>query len=195
MLATLIGEYRLFDYKAFGFDDPHPEMRSIGAAMPHVLLVAEKDTLEEGVVAMRAAYECSSIIQSGQSHYEDTEFLVDALRAAGVARPLVLLAYVDYDPPGWAIISGCLKHLARYGMEVAATGYLVRPQRFTADEIRRHAIRLTAGNASRRGLLRAWMDITHGIGGRPLGLHADLLPVDRAVKAFAEELRALGVQP
>lgn len=193
VLIDLVGTYRLFTYHDIGFGTPRPDMRRIGDRLPNVVVVVEKDTVMEGVEALSAAYGPSWIVMGGQSHLIAVEGLVDALRGAGVTGPLLVVAYVDYDPSGHAIGTGFVRHLERYGMPVEAIGWLVTPDRFTAAEISRHAIKIVAPGDSRRGVLREWMRATHGIGGKPLGLHADLLrPAPRVLEAFEDVMRGLG---
>jgi len=191
VMADLVGSYRLFTYRELGFVDPRPRDRRVGSRLPQVVVVAEKGSLEPGLERLREARGVTTVTLGGQSTYIVAEYLVESLRAAGVQGPVLVLGYVDFDPFGWHVVSGFVKHLGRYGMEVKATGYLVRPHRFTSQERESMAMPVEPTNALVRGMIRQWITEGGGIQGQGLGLYADALDADRVLAALDEELAGM----
>jgi hypothetical protein len=192
VLTAIVGENALCTFADLGFQEMRPDLRGIGTRMPNVVLLVEKHTLREGVDAVTQALGPSWIIMGGLSTYTATEFFVRALDEAGVQGPLIVLAYVDFDPQGWNVARAFAKHLLRYGQHVAATSYLVRPQRFTKKELKSIALPLVATTPAVRSATLAWIRESGGVDGKGLGIHADhLWPPHRVVQAFNEELALL----
>lgn len=190
LLAEMIGEQRLFSYRELGMEEPRRDLHDVGTRDPHVVLYVEKWSLNDGAAAIVKRHGPSHIIMGGTSTYIATEFFVERLRAAGVAGPLTLMAYVDFDPGGWKGVEAFCRHLARYGMQVSRIGYLVRPDRFTPAELRLHALPLSSPNPQVAARNRAWVEASGGVNGKPRGIHADnLWPLERAVAAYEEEMR------
>ncbi len=112
------------------------------------------------------------------------------LKAPQYPKGLTVVAYVDFDPSGWTAIDSMVRHLARFGIEVERVGWLVRPERFTEEELDYVTLPLPGTRKSLDGFVTR----TGGVRGKALGIHADhLFPVDRVVEAFQEELRLLGL--
>lgn len=189
LLRETIGEQRLFTYRALGIREPRPDLHAVGGQDPSVVLYVEKSSLQDGVDAIVDRHGPSHIIMGGLSTYLATEFFVDALHAAGVRGPLTIMAYVDFDPGGWMGVASFVRHLERYGMSVDRIGYMVRPSRFTAAELRLHALPLPTKGRAAAAVNRAWIETGGGVHGKPYGIHADnLWPVDRALRAYEAEL-------
>lgn len=191
LMATMVGDYRLFDFEDIGLEDPRPDLRTLGAKRPDVVLVAEKRDLDRATRLIGNRHGVSTIILGGIPSLLSTEYFAKMLRAAGVST-VVVLAYVDFDPGGWIAISGFQAQLARYAIQVRHTGYLIRPSRFTSNEIALHAYPVRATTPQIGGKIEDWLAASGGIEGAPRGLHADTLPVDRVLMAFEEEVRAAG---
>lgn len=192
LLAEMVGERRLFTYRELGIEEPRQDLHAVGTRAPEVVLYVEKWSLKDGAAVIVDRFGPSHIVMGGVSTYLATEFFVERLRAAGVGGPLTVMAYVDFDPLGWEGVEAFRRHLARYGMEVARVGYLVRPGRFTGTERRLHSLPLSAGNPQVAARNRAWVEASGGVDGRARGMHADhLWPFDRVVRAYEEEMRGV----
>lgn len=187
LLKTMVGTYRLLTYEELGFDDPRPDLRLVGPRHPAVVLLVEKETVDTFAWDLARRFGCSLLITRGQPTFLATEYFARSLCAAGLDRVRVV-AYVDYDPAGWIIAHAFSEQLSRYGIATASTAWLVRPGRFTPEELRKLSYPLSSRRAANRTELAAWMRITHGIHGEPRGISADVLrPVERLVAAFHEE--------
>ena len=191
LIATMVGDDRLFTYADLEFVEPRPELRGVGTVRPDVVLLGEKTSLRRGVDAVREARGVSHILLGGLPSLLSTEFFVKALRDEGVRGPLTLLAYVDFDPGGWIATDAFIAQLARYGMPVARVGHLVLPSRFTRQELQLFAMPLPTPTPQVLGKVRAWVQRSGGIHGRPMGVHADhLWPPSRVLQAFDDEMAA-----
>lgn len=195
ILAQMIGEQRLFTYRDLGVVDPRPDLHAVGRVDPRVVLYVEKSSLQDGVDAIVERHGPSHVVMGGLSTYETTEFFVASLHAAGVTGPLQIVAYVDFDPAGWAGAKAFVAHLARYGVEVAHLGYIIRPSRFTKAELHLHALPLAAPDKTHAAQNANWVRESGGVGGKPMGIHADnFWPMTRAVQAYEEELAAASAE-
>jgi hypothetical protein len=117
-----------------------------------------------------------------------TELFVAALveRTRG---PVQLIAYVDFDAGGWVGGHAFAQQLRRYGVESSEPLFLVRPERFTAEEIALYAIPIPTPTPQIEGKVKAWLAQSGGVNGRAMGIHADhLRPVDRVLAALRELL-------
>jgi len=158
----------------------------VGHRHPEIVLVVEKDTVEEFAWELARRIGISVIILGGQPAVISTEFFARALRAAHRGK-VRLAAYVDYDPAGWVIAKAFRDQLALFGVEAEDPRYLVLPSRFTADERSQVCIPLHSSSSSGPAAQEAWMRRTGGVDGKPLGIHLDhLRPLERVVAAFAE---------
>lgn len=185
LLSRLVGKDRLFTYRELGFDDHRPDLRAIGSSRPTVVLLVEKASLLAAAREIARRFGVSFIVMGGSPKYVATEFFVAALGHVGA--PLEVVAFVDFDPEGWSMPPAFVRQLARYGVQAACGKQLVRPSRFSAQEIEYLAEPIEVDTPVRISLLRHWMAETGGIGGKPFRLHANHLTVERAVAAFAEE--------
>lgn len=188
ILTAFVGEYRLFDYRGLGFSEARPELRFLGTRHPEVVLVAEKGTLLRSVRELVRLFGCSAIVLGGQPSYLAMEFFSEALGPLLGGRPIRQIDFCDHDPDGYNIGKSVSRHFGRFGLDVESRGRLIRPERFTEEEIRRYALPLHPGSEAIRRKIENWIAETGGIGGLGLGLHADLLrPLSRVIQAFREE--------
>ena len=97
-----------------------------------------------------------------------------------------MIAFVDYDPGGWWAARTLVSHLRRFGVECAASPiYLVRPERFSAEELSLFTLPLDEDDARAEG----WFRETAGIAGQRLTIHANWLrPAERVRAALVEIL-------
>ncbi len=189
LAATLVGRDRLFTYRDLGFRDPRPDLRHLGERSPEVVVVAEKATLQEGVEALAATFGVSTLTLGGLPSLLSTEFLASELLARGINRVL-LVAFVDFDPGGWIAARGLADQLLRYGIRTRGLRHLVRPERFTPEEIELYGLPIPTPTPQIEGKVKAWLRRSGGVQGRPLALHADhLRPVERVLEAFRQEVR------
>lgn len=178
-LDQLVGRSRVLTFRDLGFRDPEPERRHVGAARPHVLLLAEKASLAHDARLVADRFGVSLLVLGGFPTWVESEFLHAALPPG----PLRIVSFCDYDPYGWQMPAVLQRMLDRYGRASELAGRLVRPERFTPEELELLAIPLPPGK-----LTRDWVRETGGVGGRPLGLYADYLrPVERVLAAFQAE--------
>lgn len=188
ILADLVGDRRLLCYRDLGFEEPRPDLRGIGSTRPAVILAGEKNSLLHTVRAVAEQFGVSWVVMGGQPSYLATEFFAAALQIAGVTAAR-LVALTDFDPEGWTIPRSLARHLDRYGIAVETdVAFLVRPQRFTAEEIALLAQPIPETDPTVATKIREWLEASGGIDGRAMRIHADHLhPVDRVVQAFREE--------
>lgn len=188
-LTRLVGHYRIFTYLDLGFREPRPDLRRVGSARPWIVVVAEKGSVAEAMWALHGAFGVTVFLAGGSPALVATEFLAARLRRR-VDRPVLVVSLCDHDPFGYDIARTFAAQLRRYGLQVVdRLPRLVRPGRFTEEEIRRLAVPIDASSEQVAGRLRRWMEETGGTLGRPLALHADALwPVERVLQAFREEV-------
>lgn len=183
LMRTFVGEDRFWTFRGYGFKDPEPAMRRIGAQRPEVVLVAEKESLAERAFALAAEFGISCIVLSGQPSLLATEFFAWAIGLPEV----ILLAYTDYDPGGWIVARSFAAQLARYDIRLQRpVEFLVRAELFTPEERELLAIPLSTGSPSWEEKARDWMAECGGVDGKPLAIHADHLPVERLRKRLVE---------
>lgn len=193
ILAELVGDDRLFTFQELGFKDTQPHLRKIGKVRPEVIFVCEKISLSDTVDCVARRFGVSTVILGGQPSLQETEYFVKALRQRW-SGPVILIACVDYDPYGWIIANSFASQLARYGVESpqGITGYVVRPEFFSAEDLELFAIPVPANSPATQAKLDQWMRQTNGVNGQPLGLHANDLDPARMVAAFRDLFEGLG---
>jgi hypothetical protein len=185
ILDDIVGHSRLATFRDIGFVPSRPDLRALGTKRPQWLLVVEKASLEPEGRQLAAEFGLSMVILGGMARWEAAEPVAEML--APVAGPVKIVAYGDYDPAGWLIDDVLVEMLARYDIKAEIAGRLVLPGRFTQREIDLLAEPIPM-SARARTLSEKWLARTHGIDGRPLGLHADhLRPYERVRRAFVEE--------
>lgn len=189
VLADMIGADRLLTYRDLGFDDPRPDLKTVGAVHADWLLSAEKASLQHETRRVGQRFGVSTTILGGMATLEGTEFLAELLRPALAGRSLKIVAYGDYDPEGYEIQEVLVRQLGRYGIASAVVGRLVLPSRFTRRELELVAEEIPVQQVGGgRKKLEDWMKRTHGVSGRPMRIHADHLRDEtRVIRAFNEE--------
>ncbi len=192
--GQLVGEEALFQYSDLGFEEPRPDLRGIASERPGVVVLAEKATMKRQVQALARAFGASWLILGGQASLLVTEFFSKALREVfpGSVR---VVAYVDYDPWGWIIARAFAAQLRRYGVEVEDVVFLVRPERFTDEELQALPVDLPGTTPTVVATVDNWMKETGGVRGERKGIHSDhLREHGRLEKAMREEtgLEVLG---
>ncbi len=182
VLAQLVGEVQAFTYQEMGFQELKPENRLLGPRLPHLVLLAEKESLAETAREAHRRLGITVLVTEGVPALLAAEFLAEDLRR--LAAPEVqLLSYCDYDPVGWDIPVIFEAQLRRYGIAVGSLHRLVTPESFTPEEVQRLAVPLPSQGHEWGFRVRRWLRETGGVGGKALGLHADHLPPERVLAA------------
>ncbi len=187
ILEQLVGDDRLFTYRQFGFRDLG--QRHIGDRRPEVLLMVEKESLSHFLPEIHQRFGISTIITGGAPRLIYTEYLADELRALG--KPILLLAFVDYDPAGWANADGLERQLRQAGVPlVGPVQFVLRAQDFTPRELEMKARPCPTQTPHLKTLTRKWVERTGGIGGKALAMYCNVFkPVQRVLDRLEEMLR------
>lgn len=187
VLEEMVGDDRLLTYRELGFVDPGG--RQLGNRRPEVVILCEKESLSAYLELVYGEFGVTVLVSGGMTKLLDSEYLVEDLRKAGVAR-VVVLAYVDFDPEGWTMPEVLLNHVMRYGLQAdLQIRYLVRPECFTEEELELYSMPCPAPNAAARTRLRHWVERSGGIAGKGWGIHANhLKPVERVMARVRELL-------
>ena len=182
MLGKLIGEERLFDYSDLGFEEEEVHFRHYGW-LPVVLMVEKKSLVKrvEGLLDLGVCALCTG----GTPRLISSEYFAKGLLRVH-SGPVVVIAYVDYDPGGWWAARTLVSQLRRFGVEcVLVPRYLVEPGRFTAEELGLYAMPLDEDDPRADG----WFAETGGIGGERRVIYANSLrPAQRVRAALVEML-------
>lgn len=179
-IAQMIDEDRLFDHRDLGFADSHPHRREIGARLPHVILVIEKDCVSEIGIAVARELGLSWFVTGGVARLAGVEFFCAALQKVHKG-PVSVIDFGDFDPGGWVAGKTFVGHLARFGTACpAGPQFLVRPELFTQEELDLFSRPLSVKNERIDG----WLEESGGINGKPRGIHCDWLhPQERVMEA------------
>lgn len=188
MLQQLVGSDRLFTFSQLGFEDPNEGQ--LGSQHADTLLLVEKQSLQHYAEALTAEFGLSWIVTRGAPKLVDSEFFARRLLTLG--RPIQLVAYVDFDPQGYALARAFAEQLRRFGVPVhEQIHFLVRCECFTAEELELYAMPCPMSSTALATQAREWVEESGGVHGQALGVHANhLQPVARV---RAELARILGL--
>jgi hypothetical protein len=118
----------------------------------------------------------------------DSEYFQRAL-AQVYAGPLDVLAYTDFDNSGWNIGSGFVKQMEFLGRRCRSRQHVVQAACFTLREQALYARPLPTSSPEQASNVAAWVRATGGVGGLPLGIHANWLkPYPRVLARLQEML-------
>lgn len=188
IVAEMVGEERLFTFEQLGFEDSFENRREIGAVHPRVVLLVEKSGLAARARTLAQRYGISMVETGGVPSLIEVEYFLKALGGEG---PMVVIAYVDWDPGGYWAAHTLIHQCQRY--EVACAGgphFLVRPEAFSDEELELYSRGLDEGDSR----VSNWVAATGGIGGRPRGIHCEWLrPFARVEEAMAGGMGGLGL--
>lgn len=185
VLARLVMDRRLCTFREMGFQDRRPDLRGVGTARPDVVLFVEKATTARVARSVCDELGLSWVIAGGMSRIVGTEWLAELLRPV-VEGPVLVLAFVDYDPWGWAAGAAFPRQLERYGVAVRGLRFLVEPSRFTAEQRRELSVPLPQPDEARRSYVERWLVETGGVDGEARGLSADLFTAEMLRAAVRE---------
>jgi hypothetical protein len=181
-------EMKLLTHEALGFRDKAAHLRRIGEGRPEVVIVIEKESLQTRADQLSDEFGVSYLITGGNPRFSVIEFFVRALRKVWPG-PVSLLGYVDFDAKGWQCLEATANQLQHYELERQGDfEYLVRLEDFTAEELELFAVPCPMGSKETAVMVMRWVKLTGGIGGKPKGIHANHLPLERVRKRLQEVL-------
>lgn len=185
VLGKLVGEDALFDFSDLGFEEDQAHFRHYGSSP--VVLMVEKESLLGNVKGL-LDLGISALCTGGTPRLIGSEYFAKGLLRVH-SGPVVVIAYVDYDPGGWWAARTLVSHLRRFGVDcVLKPLFLVRPERFSAEELSLYTLPLDEDDPRAQG----WFQDTGGIGGERRVIHANWLrPAERVRAALVEMLADL----
>lgn len=199
VFAEMVEDLDLFQYTAFGFDDPSWENRRIGKTNPTTIVFAEKAGfmrfLKEQV---HAVYDVTVTSLAGWPSILSTEYMARHIEEAAdyhaparvwTERKVKLVSIVDWDPSGWMIREVFASQLKDQGMQDYEIVDLVRPENFTSEEIELYRYPVPQG-ARQRKKNKRWLEATGGLDGKLDGLEADSMPRERLAVLVADSVGA-----
>ena len=90
-----------------------------------------------------------------------------------------LVGIVDWDPAGAIIAKAFQEQLAQVGLPDSTLTTLVRPERYSRQELEMFKFPLPSRRNIQSTKNRLWVEKTGGIDGKPFGLEAESMPWDR----------------
>ena len=100
-----------------------------------------------------------------------------------------MLAYTDFDNSGWKIGSGFVKQMQFLGRPCRSRQHVVQAACFSPQEQALYAHALPTGTPEQASNVANWVRQTGGVGGLPLGIHANWLqPYPRVLARIQEML-------
>lgn len=136
VLAGLVKDWQVMEYKDIGFRDDNAANRKIGVNA-NVILFAEKLGHYEFLKDIADKYQVSIIALGGQPSVMNVEYFIDDLKSQGVniRRSFFLFSIVDYDTSGWIIRNAFIDDLNLYGIKNVKSVDLINPDMLTPEEI------------------------------------------------------------
>jgi hypothetical protein len=195
IMDYLVEDSRLFTFREFGFQEPRPDMRSLGQLRPNILLVVEKSSLHESGRRLAQEFGLSLRLLDSQPPLLASEYLAAELQEK-VPGPIRVLALVDYDPGGWILGRALAKQLRFFGLpQVSEVEFLVRQECFSDEEKRLFARPVPQSNSIMKSKAQRWLAESGGVNGQLLGIHADHLPYERLRQSLLDLLNRDPVDP
>jgi len=180
--SLMVLEYRLFNYRDWGFRSSLPGHSGIGFSLPQVLVLSEKTGRLHLLQKLHDDYGVSYIANRGQPSALNTEQLLDDFRAADfdLGRELLFIPIVDFDPSGHEIAQNFLYQLRRLGYQGPFTRIdVIHPKFVTRSFLRENLTNVSTAKNQRKKLVR-WLAYTGGglqpyNFGRTRGFQADAM--------------------
>lgn len=168
---------RLYHYRDFGFADENAGRRQVGDKYPHIILVAEKDGHYSRLQKFQEEFGLSIIALGGQPSLLTVEFFYTELAKVVDFKttPLRLIALVDYDFSGDIIISAFHDRLRDFGVKHQTRADVVRPERFTPEELPGVIYNLPLNTKGDLTKAKAWVAGGGGIDGQLMGIESEAL--------------------
>lgn len=186
-VMTAMVESGLIRYRDLGFRERRRQLRMMGKTHPHLVVFVEKESLIDHARALHRRFGVTVFVSGGLPSLIGAEFLCEDLLALGV-REVVILSYCDHDVVGHDLPVWFAAQLRRYQVATREIRRLITPDLFTPEEIDRYAVPLRLdGPPQWRARVRKWLEVTGGINGKALALHANSLqPLERVVAALVK---------
>lgn len=186
-LAEMVS-LKICSYREFGLIEPGDW--NIGPYNPNVIIMAEKRAHYDMILRdLQDVTGATIIATGGQPSTVANEYFAEALRkkldTLPPKTPLVVLAFVDYDPFGWALLNTFIGDMKIFGIPDMALARLVLPANFTPEEIQAYNYDLIEDGKTPLSMIRRWVKLCNGINGNPWGIEAGYLIENRP---RAEEL-------
>ena len=184
-LAEMVGVERLFDYADFGFVDDNWENRRIGGGRPQLIVFAEKAGWMRLLRRLHERHDVTVLALGGKPSLLTSEYTARhvraAMTAAGLAGPVSLVGLVDWDPDGAIIAHAFAEQLAIFGVEVAQSELLIRPEHFSPE-----ALQLLSRPTRPSASGQRWLRAGGGLDGQLAVLSAEAMPTERAEALVAQ---------
>lgn len=191
VFVELVGDYHLFRYIDFGFDDENWENRRIATKMFHVVLFSEKTGWFRTLKELYDEYGMSILALGGTPSLLSTEYFVEHLRqVTTLDQKLLLISAVDYDPSGWIIAHSFCDQLESQGLKNYELIDTIVLKNYTPEEIELYKYPIPTKYKKK---VDKWIKVTGGINGEAYGLEADSMPRDRYKQIVREILAGLSV--
>lgn len=174
----------LLRYQDIGFTDETKHSRILGK-LDNVIVFAEKTGSFSFLEELNRKYEVTVICLGGQSSLLTAEFFTDQIKKAGtnVKQKFHVFSIVDYDPSGWIIRDGFLKHLAVYGIKTVEVIDLVTPDLLSPELLKIRSVTLPDHPLMKKKN-ENWLQESGGINGELLGLEVEALNPDDIDRKF-----------
>lgn len=169
--------------------DPDEVFAVRGEGGRAIMALLALTSLAEEAFELAALFDVTVVVLGGTPQWVATEFFADALRPRlGPGPEVLIVALVDFDPGGWGLVDTMVEQLQRYAIAATDVRHLVRPARFTAEELEWVLRPLPAPNEQSRSRVLNWVKRSGGVNGKPYGIHADhFRGLERLRQAFHEE--------
>lgn len=174
--------HKILSYREFSLLDDGKW--AIGQVNPHLILMSEKTSHYFFLQQMRDVIGATIISTGGQPSTITGEYFTDELRKVipkyWEKDRVAVLALVDYDPFGWALLETFVGDLRTFGFKHPTVINLSIPANYTAEELAMMHYDLAAAGDTPAPMLKRWMKATNGINGKPWGMEVDVLMMNRA---------------
>ena len=185
ILEGLVGTRELITFQGLGFKELKSGTRRRGKKRPDILLVAEKESISDYGLAVHRKLGISYVETGGYPKLIASEFLAKRWLEAGLAE-VEVVAFVDLDPDGWALIEALTHQLARFGLRLRKPPvFVIVGDCLSAEEIETLTLPCDHPESDK---VQGWMARGGGIHGRPRRFYANHFEPLARVLARVEEL-------
>ena len=180
-LAEMVS-LKICSYREFGLVEPGDW--NIGPYNPNVIIMAEKRAHYDMILRELQDETGATIIATGgQPSTVANEYFAEALNkrldTLPPETPVAVLALVDYDPFGWALLNTFIGDMKIFGVPKLEVIRLTLPANFTPEEVQAYYYDLVEDGKTPMSMIRRWMKLCNGIDGKPWGIEAGYLIEDR----------------
>lgn len=187
ILEAMISEERLLTFEQLGFKEVKPGNRRMGKLHPEILLLAEKESISDFGLAVHRKLGISYVETGGYPRLIAAEFLKKRLAEAGVGEEYQIVAFVDLDPDGWALVEALVAQLACYGLRLRRPPVFVITGEVLTEEEKELLTRPCPHSDSSK--VKNWLEHGGGIDGRARCFYANHFePLERVLARVKELL-------